>query len=145
MFGAGRGGPTGAIGPDAEQLTVRAGRPATRALHSCPSVGTKREISELVRLAVWLTGWFEWVRWIGVAYLGIRQWIARRSTSPAPIHHPRSLHAIALRGVLISLTNPRTSAYYGAFLLQFLVPTRRLCHKWRPRLLRCLPSPPESP
>ena len=70
-----------------------------------------------------LAGWFEWIRWIGVGYLiylGIRQWIAE----PVDLSHTRpqrrSFRAIALRGFLISLTNPKTLLFYGAFFPQFL-------------------------
>jgi homoserine/homoserine lactone efflux protein len=72
-----------------------------------------------------LAGWFEWIRWIGVAYLlylGIRQW----STAPTDLTRTRpqqrSLKAIALRGFAISLTNPKTLLFYGAFFPQFLTP-----------------------
>jgi homoserine/homoserine lactone efflux protein len=72
-----------------------------------------------------LAGWFEWVRWIGVVYLlylGIRQWRA----PPVDLTHtrpqPRSVRVIALRGFLISLTNPKTLLFYGAFFPQFLSP-----------------------
>jgi homoserine/homoserine lactone efflux protein len=70
-----------------------------------------------------LAGWFEWVRWVGVAYLlylGVRQWAA----APVDLTHtrpqPRSFRAIALRGFLISLTNPKTLLFYGAFFPQFV-------------------------
>ena len=72
-----------------------------------------------------LAGWFEWIRWIGVGYLlylGIRQWAA----APVDLTHtrpqPRSFRAITLRGFLISLTNPKTLLFYGAFFPQFLAP-----------------------
>jgi homoserine/homoserine lactone efflux protein len=72
-----------------------------------------------------LAGWFEWIRWVGVAYLlylGIRHWAA----APVDLTHtrpqPRSFRAITLRGFLISLTNPKTLLFYGAFFPQFLVP-----------------------
>ena len=35
---------------------------------------------------------------------------------------PRSMRVIALRGFLISLTNPKTLLFYGAFFPQFLSP-----------------------
>ena len=35
---------------------------------------------------------------------------------------PRSLRAIYLRGFLVSLTNPKTLLFYGAFLPQFVTP-----------------------
>jgi homoserine/homoserine lactone efflux protein len=72
-----------------------------------------------------LANWFEWVRWIGVAYLiylGIRQWTALPVDLTRTRPQPRSFRAIALRGFLISLTNPKTLLFYGAFFPQFLAP-----------------------
>jgi homoserine/homoserine lactone efflux protein len=72
-----------------------------------------------------LAGWFEWIRWIGVGYLvylGIRQWTAPPIDLTRTRPQPRSFRAIALRGFLISLTNPKTLLFYGAFLPQFLSP-----------------------
>ena len=71
-----------------------------------------------------LADWFEWIRWIGVAYLlylGIRQWPAAPVYLSRTRPQPRSFRAIALRGFLISLTNPKTLLFYGAFFPQFLV------------------------
>ncbi|HET6194292.1 MAG TPA: LysE family translocator, partial [Acetobacteraceae bacterium] len=70
-----------------------------------------------------LADWFEWVRWIGVAYLlflGIRQWMAPPVDLTRIRPQPRSFRAIALRGFLISLTNPKTLLFYGAFFPQFV-------------------------
>jgi threonine/homoserine/homoserine lactone efflux protein len=69
-----------------------------------------------------LAAWFEWVRWIGVAYLlylGFRQWFAppADTASPAPA---RLAWRAAFRGFLVSLTNPKTLLFYGAFFPQFL-------------------------
>jgi len=72
-----------------------------------------------------LAGWFEWIRWIGVAYLlylGFRQWTATPIDLTRIRPQPRSFRAIALRGFLISLTNPKTLLFYGAFFPQFLSP-----------------------
>jgi homoserine/homoserine lactone efflux protein len=72
-----------------------------------------------------LAGWFEWIRWIGVAYLlylGVRQWAAAPIDLTRTRPQPRSIRAIALRGFLISLTNPKTLLFYGAFFPQFLSP-----------------------
>jgi threonine/homoserine/homoserine lactone efflux protein len=72
-----------------------------------------------------LAGWFEWIRWFGVAYLlylGIRQWTAPPVDLSRTKPQPRSFRAIALRGFLISLTNPKTLLFYGAFFPQFLSP-----------------------
>jgi homoserine/homoserine lactone efflux protein len=68
--------------------------------------------------------WFEWLRWVGVAYLfylGIRQWrapvvdIATVRTQPAP---SRSIY---LRALFVSLTNPKTLFFYAVFFPQFIV------------------------
>ncbi len=70
-----------------------------------------------------LAGAFEWIRWIGVAYLlwlGVRQWVAAPIDLTRTRPQPRSIRAIALRGFLISLTNPKTLLFYGAFFPQFL-------------------------
>lgn len=66
---------------------------------------------------------FDILRWLGVAYLlwlGIRAWREPADdlskTSPVP---PGATFA---RGFVVSLTNPKTLAFYAAFLPQFLVP-----------------------
>lgn len=72
-----------------------------------------------------LASWIEWVRWIGVAYLlylGIRQWNAPPVDLTQTRPQPRSFRAIALRGFLISLTNPKTLLFYSAFFPQFISP-----------------------
>jgi threonine/homoserine/homoserine lactone efflux protein len=72
-----------------------------------------------------LAGWFEWVRWVGVIYLlflGVRQWRAAPVDLTRTRPQPRSFQALAMRGFLISLTNPKTLLFYGAFFPQFLSP-----------------------
>jgi homoserine/homoserine lactone efflux protein len=64
--------------------------------------------------------WFAVLRWAGVAYLlwlGVRTWRAPPPDLAAEAQ-PRS--AVFLRGFLISLTNPKTLAFYVAFFPQFL-------------------------
>ena len=61
--------------------------------------------------------WFEWLRWLGVVYLlwlGIRQWRAPPLDLTRTRPQPRLVRAIALRGFLISLTNPKTLLFFGA-------------------------------
>ncbi len=70
-----------------------------------------------------LSAWFEWLRWIGVAYLvwlGWRQWRAPPTDLSAIAPQPRAALAIFARGFLVSLTNPKTLLFYGAFFPQFL-------------------------
>jgi homoserine/homoserine lactone efflux protein len=70
-----------------------------------------------------LAAWFEWLRWIGVAYLfwlGLRLWRAPAVDLTRVPPQRRSARAIALRGFLVSLTNPKTLLFYGAFFPQFV-------------------------
>jgi homoserine/homoserine lactone efflux protein len=72
-----------------------------------------------------LGGWFEWLRWLGVAYLvhlGVRHWRAPEVDLTAVEPEPRPLRATVLRGLLVSLTNPKTLLFYGAFFPQFVDP-----------------------
>lgn len=66
--------------------------------------------------------WFSWLRWAGavyLAYLGVRAWRAAsfKGTYSAP--SPPSV-TVFTRGVLVSLTNPKTLLFFGAFLPQFV-------------------------
>ena len=64
---------------------------------------------------------FEALRWLGAAYLvwlGIQAW--RRAGRPAPAAPAGHVHF--RRGVLVALTNPKTIAFFSAFLPQFLDP-----------------------
>jgi threonine/homoserine/homoserine lactone efflux protein len=73
--------------------------------------------------------WFDYLRWVGVLYLlwlGIRQWRAPPVDLTRTRAQPRSPRAIVLRGFLVSLTNPKTLLFYGAFFPQFLAIDRPL-------------------
>lgn len=70
-----------------------------------------------------LAHWFEWIRWIGVlylVYLGVAQWRAHPADLTQTRPQPRSAHAIYWRGFLVSLSNPKTLLFYGAFFPQFV-------------------------
>jgi threonine/homoserine/homoserine lactone efflux protein len=70
---------------------------------------------------------FEWLRWVGVAYLlylGIRQWRAEPVDLTRTRPQARSPREIFLRGMAVSLTNPKTLFFYGAFFPQFISPDR---------------------
>ncbi|MGF6228553.1 homoserine/homoserine lactone efflux protein [Inquilinus ginsengisoli] len=72
-------------------------------------------------------GWFETLRWIGVAYLvwlGIAHWRAPPADLTQVAAQPKSAGAIYGRAVLVSLTNPKTLLFYGAFFPQFIDPAR---------------------
>jgi homoserine/homoserine lactone efflux protein len=71
-----------------------------------------------------LGAWFEWIRWIGVAYLvylGIAQWRAPPLNLTEVAPEPKSARAMFTRALLVSLTNPKTLFFYGAFFPQFVV------------------------
>jgi threonine/homoserine/homoserine lactone efflux protein len=68
---------------------------------------------------------FAWLRWAGVfylCYLAVRAWFAPATDSNAAQRTAKSIVAIYLRGFLISLTNPKTLLFFGAFLPQFVSP-----------------------
>jgi threonine/homoserine/homoserine lactone efflux protein len=65
---------------------------------------------------------FEVMRWIGAAYLiwlGIQSW--RTAGQPAQAAPPRHRVHIS-RGFLVAITNPKTIAFFTAFLPQFVDP-----------------------
>jgi homoserine/homoserine lactone efflux protein len=72
-----------------------------------------------------LSDWFSWLRWLGVlylVYLGVQQWRAPAVDllrSPADAAAPPTLFG---RGFVVSLTNPKTLLFYGAFFPQFVDP-----------------------
>lgn len=64
---------------------------------------------------------FEALRWLGAAYLvwlGVQAW--RRAGAPAPPVAGNHVHF--RRGVLVALSNPKTLAFFTAFLPQFVDP-----------------------
>ena len=76
-----------------------------------------------------LGAWFEWIRWIGVVYLlylGVRQWRAPPTDLTLTRAEPKSPRAIYGRAFLVSLTNPKTLFFYGAFFPQFVSPAHSL-------------------
>lgn len=70
--------------------------------------------------------WFAALRWVGVVYLvylGVRQWRAPSldlSAARPSAGAPRRIYG---RALLVSLTNPKTLFFYGAFFPQFVAPT----------------------
>jgi homoserine/homoserine lactone efflux protein len=71
-----------------------------------------------------LGSWFDWIRWIGVAYLvylGITTWRAPPLALSDVAAEPKSPRAMYSRALLVSLTNPKTLFFYGAFFPQFVV------------------------
>ena len=67
--------------------------------------------------------WFDALRWLGVGYLfylGLRQWLAPPVDLTRVAPQRRSARVIWARGFLVSLTNPKTLLFYGAFFPQFV-------------------------
>jgi len=65
---------------------------------------------------------FEALRWLGAAYLvwlGVQAW--RHAGKPAPPVAGNHVHF--RRGVLVALSNPKTIAFFTAFLPQFVDPS----------------------
>jgi threonine/homoserine/homoserine lactone efflux protein len=70
-----------------------------------------------------LAHWFEWLRWIGVVYLvylGVKEWRAQPIDLSRVAASPTSARGVFARGFLVSLTNPKTLLFYGAFFPQFV-------------------------
>jgi homoserine/homoserine lactone efflux protein len=68
--------------------------------------------------------WFEWLRWVGVAYLfylGIQQWRAPVVDLADLRARPAPLRTIYVRALFVSLTNPKTLFFYAVFFPQFIV------------------------
>jgi homoserine/homoserine lactone efflux protein len=64
---------------------------------------------------------FEVLRWIGAAYLlwlGVQAW--RNASRPRPESPGANVHF--RRGVFVALSNPKTIAFFSAFLPQFIDP-----------------------
>ena len=72
---------------------------------------------------------FEWLRWIGAAYLvwlSIQAW--RHAGSAAAAQDPRG-HVYFRRGFLVAISNPKTIAFFTAFLPQFIDPALPAGHQ----------------
>ena len=68
--------------------------------------------------------WFEGLRWVGVAYLvalGIAHWRAPPVDLTLTRPDPMAPRVILTRALLVSLTNPKTLLFFGAFFPQFIV------------------------
>jgi homoserine/homoserine lactone efflux protein len=77
-------------------------------------------------LMVFMSEWFDVIRWIGavyLVYLGARQlWSMRRRAAGSPPIKLPSRANLYLEGVLVSLSNPKVLLFLGAFLPQFVDP-----------------------
>jgi homoserine/homoserine lactone efflux protein len=72
---------------------------------------------------------FDYLRWIGAAYLtwlGIQAW---RHAGAVAETAPRRGHVYAWRGFIVAITNPKSIAFFTAFLPQFIDPTLPVEHQ----------------
>jgi threonine/homoserine/homoserine lactone efflux protein len=70
-----------------------------------------------------LGSWFELLRWCGVGYLvflGIKEWRAPAIDLTRTMPERKSPRAMLTRALLVSMTNPKTLLFYGAFFPQFV-------------------------
>jgi len=106
---------------------VKAGLMAVAGCAFAAAVQLLVVVAGLASVVVFVNDWFEWIRWIGIAYLvylGVTAWLdstgaaAGRTVTLSPIS---GYHDFA-DGFLITLTNPKMLLFPGAFLQQFVDP-----------------------
>ena len=117
-------------GPIVTLIVATGARQGTRAALATVAGATSGNAVLVAMIAVGL-GWilktsaevFDYLRWIGAAYLvylGVQAWRhAGAKTEPLP----PAVHVHAGRGFIVAMTNPKTIAFFTAFLPQFLDPT----------------------
>jgi threonine/homoserine/homoserine lactone efflux protein len=69
--------------------------------------------------------WFDWIRFLGAAYLiyiGIRMWRSSGKLDE-PGQTPRPRGGFFLQGFLVMLSNPKVLIFFGAFIPQFVDPS----------------------
>jgi homoserine/homoserine lactone efflux protein len=77
----------------------------------------------LTRLVGVMAEAFDWLRWAGVGYLlwlAWKSWTAVDDDLGAVKAQRQTAGRLIARGFLVSLTNPKTLAFYGAFFPQFI-------------------------
>jgi threonine/homoserine/homoserine lactone efflux protein len=116
-------------GPIVTLTVATAARNGTRAALLSVAGSTAGNALLIACIAIGL-GWiletsaevFDALRWVGAAYLiwlGIQAW--RHAGSTAEAASPRG-HVYAWRGFVVAMTNPKSIAFFTAFLPQFLDP-----------------------
>ena len=103
-------------GTRAALLTVAGASAGNAVLVGCIAVGLGWILKTSAEI-------FDYLRWVGAAYLvflGIQAWRHAGATSEAAAP---GAHVHAWRGFIVAITNPKTIAFFTAFLPQFLDPT----------------------
>ncbi len=114
-------------GPIVTLIVAAGARQGTRAALLTVAGATTGNAVLIALIAVGL-GWvlktsaeiFDYLRWIGAAYLvflGVQAWRHAGASGAAPTP---AAHVHAWRGFIVAITNPKTIAFFTAFLPQFL-------------------------
>lgn len=79
-------------------------------------------------LLIIMSSAFEWLRWLGVAYLlylGIKHLYSKSgdNSNIEPDQKAKTFKRVYLGGFLVSAFNPKTLLFFGAFFPQFLSPS----------------------
>ncbi len=117
-------------GPIVTLIIATGARQGTRAALATVAGATTGNALMISLIAVGL-GWilktsaevFDYLRWVGAAYLvylGVQAWRHAGATSAALAP---AAHVHAWRGFIVAMTNPKSIAFFTAFLPQFLDPT----------------------
>jgi homoserine/homoserine lactone efflux protein len=117
-------------GVRAALLTVAGGVVGNAALLACIAFG----LSWILKTSAEL---FDYLRWIGAVYLiwlGIQAW--RHAGASTEMLTPRG-HVHTWRGFIVAMTNPKTIAFFTAFLPQFVDPALPI---GRQLLVMCMTS-----
>ena len=74
-----------------------------------------------------MADWFEWLRWLGVAYLlylAVQHFLKKEDDvlELSADDHRAALKQVYWRGFWVSASNPKTLLFFGAFLPQFVSP-----------------------
>ncbi len=118
-------------GPNMALIVANSVRRGTRYGFLTLAGTTSALVVQLVMVAIGMTTllaaaghWFTALRLIGAVYLiwlGIQSWHAPPPSLEADAT-PVSARATVLRGLLVSLTNPKVLLFFGAFFPQFISP-----------------------
>lgn len=105
---------------------VRAGLVAVAGSTSAAALQLSVVVAGLASVVTWLGNYFEWLRWAGVGYLvflGSRALLRQPSGNEAVAYETPASSNVARdfsRGFIVTLTNPKTLLFLGAFLPQFV-------------------------
>ena len=104
---------------------VNAGLVAVAGSTSAAAIQLLIVVAGLASFAVFLSDLFEWIRWIGVAYLiylGVKTWLDSMHDDTSKVASSPSTFSYRdfADGFLMTLTNPKTLLFHGAFLPQFV-------------------------